>query len=308
MEDEESRRKEKHTLANDPKKNLLHEQRERALMLGRIPVSGAERELAALFNSPFPDVRRLAASAAGKIAERANDTTLSTQLLALAANDTHPQVRQYALKALAKCPRRVDFQLGEVKDLARDATLPEYVRRAAAELAAAVEEHEKKREALHNDICRRCHRHITPDESRQSLKRYGRPYCRHCLDEIQLESVNFERNVESAKKRRTCDGTAVQSRGELRIANWLAQKHIAYIYDERFRVAEGDLIRPDFYLPEFDIYIEYWGMDTPEYNASRAKKLHLYQRAAKKLISLGPQDLDQLESILELKLSRYVWL
>jgi hypothetical protein len=24
-------------------------------------------------------------------------------------------------------------------------------------------------------------------------------------------------------------------------------------------------IRPDFYLPELDLYIEYWGMDTPQY-------------------------------------------
>lgn len=25
------------------------------------------------------------------------------------------------------------------------------------------------------------------------------------------------------------------------------------------------MIRPDFYLPEFDVYIEFWGMDTPAY-------------------------------------------
>ena len=94
--------------------------------------------------------------------------------------------------------------------------------------------------------------------------------------------------------------------GEKRIADWLAAKKIAYVYDERFRIAEGDLIRPDFYLPEFDVYIEYWGMDTPEYNTNHANKLHLYQRAAKKLISLSPRDLDSLESTLELKLSRYI--
>ena len=94
--------------------------------------------------------------------------------------------------------------------------------------------------------------------------------------------------------------------GEKRIADWLVAQKIAYIYDERFRIAEGDLIRPDFYLPEFDIYIEYWGMDTPEYNERHEHKLHLYQRASKKLISLSPHDLPSLESTLSLKLSRYI--
>lgn len=293
-------------MANDPKRELLHRQRERALLLGRENVPGAERELQALFASPFPDVRRLAASAAGKLAERHKDTSLSVQLLSLAEKDPSPQVRQYALKALAKCPRRIMIPIKGIKDLARDATQPDYVRRAAAELIAVFDEYGRKREALRNDICNRCRRHISAEESRKSLDRYGRPYCRHCFDEIQLENVNFERNVETAKKRRTIDGTAVQSIGEKRIADWLAKKKIAYIYDKRFRIAEGDLIRPDFYLPEFDIYIEYWGMDTPEYNASQENKLHLYQRAAKKLVSLSPRDLASLESTLELKLSRYI--
>lgn len=65
-------------------------------------------------------------------------------------------------------------------------------------------------------------------------------------------------------------------------------------------------IRPDFYLPEFDLYIEYWGMDTPEYTANMKKKLFLYQRAGKKLISLSFKDSDRLEAVLEEKLSRYI--
>ena len=102
------------------------------------------------------------------------------------------------------------------------------------------------------------------------------------------------------------DGTAVQSNGEKRIADWLAAHQIAYLYDERYRIARDTLIRPDFYLPEFDLYIEYWGMDTPEYNANHQKKLWLYQRAGKKLVSLSFRDLPSLEEVLSLKLSRYI--
>ena len=132
-------------MANDPRKTLLHQQRERALQLGREDLPGAQHELQQLFESPFPDVRRLAASAAGKIAERHKDTILSDNLLSLAEKDPAPQVRQYALKALAKCPQRIIGTIDGIKDLARDATQPDYVRRAAAELIAAVEEYERKR-------------------------------------------------------------------------------------------------------------------------------------------------------------------
>ena len=138
------------------------------------------------------------------------------------------------------------------------------------------------------------------------MDRFTRPYCTHCFDEVLLEGANFEATVEGAKAKMSVDGTAVQSNGERRIANWLAGKKIAYVYDERYRIARDTLIRPDFYLPEFDLYIEYWGMDTPEYVENMKKKLFLYQRAGKKLISLSFRDFDRLEAILEEKLSRYI--
>ena len=69
----------------------------------------------------------------------------------------------------------------------------------------------------------------------------------------------------------------------------------------------GDVsIRPDFYLPEFDLYIEYWGMQEQDYLARKSEKKFLYQRAGKKLISLDWRDLENIEAILEEKLSRYI--
>ena len=47
-------------------------------------------------------------------------------------------------------------------------------------------------------------------------------------------------------------------------------------------------------------------MDNPEYNANRQKKLWLYQRAGKKLISLSFHDINDLENVLSIKLSRYI--
>ena len=102
---------------------------------------------------------------------------------------------------------------------------------------------------------------------------------------------------------RTKDGTFVQSDGERRIAEWLAEHRIAYRYDERFRILDGYAIRPDFYLPEYDLYIEYWGMDTADYKIGMLKKQQLYQQQGKKVISLYREDKPRLETLLAEKLA-----
>jgi hypothetical protein len=195
--------------------------------------------------------------------------------------------------------------LDKLKDVAREETAPNYVRTAAAETVAIIEEAAKRKASLAHQWCSRCRRVIDEAEFRASVDRWGKPYCRHCSDERELEGKNFEATVENAKLRRTEGGTAVQSRGEKRIAEFLEREKIDFVYDERFRIAEGDLIRPDFYLPEFDLYIEYFGMDTPDYLAKAEKKRILYQRAGKKLISLSFRDDAHLIETLREKLSRY---
>ena len=294
-------------MARDPQKVLQHQQRERALVLGRGNDPGAVRELTVLLKSPFADVRRLAASAMGKLAPlRPASQMVVAALRTPALSDPHPQVRQYALKAIAKYPEVAAYFLDEFRDVARNDSLLGYVRTAAAEVVAAIENFLRERDAARTNRCRRCSRVVSDEEFIRSMDRFARPYCTHCFDELLLEGANFEATVEGAKEKMATDGTAVQSAGEKRIADWLSARKIAYVYDERFRVARDTLIRPDFYLPEFDLYIEYWGMDTPEYNANRQKKLWLYQRAGKKLVSISFQDLPNLEAVLSLKLSRYI--
>ena len=56
-------------------------------------------------------------------------------------------------------------------------------------------------------------------------------------------------------------------------------------------------------LPELDVYIEYWGMDTPQYKMSMYKKQMLYQQEGKRLISVYPKDLPTLDGLLLAKLS-----
>ena len=268
--------------------------------------SSTWRELKGMLSSRFPYVRRLAASALGKLAPAGPPADLFLgDLLRLATSDENTMVRQYAVKAIGKYADFADSCLDRLKDIAREEGAKGYLRSAAAEAIAAIQSAHRRRIGRLHHWCERCRRVVSEEEYLRSMEQFGRPYCGHCLDERQLEDRNFELMVEEAKVRRTVDGTAVQSVGERRIADFLALEGIRYVYDERYRIAGDVAIRPDFYLPEHDLYIEYWGMDTPRYIANMRKKGVLYQRAGKKLISIFPRDLSGLERVLREKLGRY---
>ena len=57
----------------------------------------------------------------------------------------------------------------------------------------------------------------------------------------------------------------VKSHGELDIANFLRQNGISYVYEPEYpvdtRTSEYGQYHPDFYLPNFDVYIEYFGIN-----------------------------------------------
>lgn len=57
----------------------------------------------------------------------------------------------------------------------------------------------------------------------------------------------------------------VKSYGELSIANFLTQNGIVYVYEQEYpidtRTSKFGQYCPDFYLPDFDLYIEYFGIN-----------------------------------------------
>jgi DNA-directed RNA polymerase subunit RPC12/RpoP len=150
--------------------------------------------------------------------------------------------------------------------------------------------------------CARCGRETTLEEHARSQQAFQRTFCDACFDEVFLDRRNFDTKVELSKTIRSKAGTLVQSDGEKRIAEWLTSHHIAYRYDERYRILNGHAIRPDFYLPELDVYIEYWGMDTADYKIGMLKKQQLYQQESKRLISIYPPDKPRLDTVLRQKL------
>lgn len=87
----------------------------------------------------------------------------------------------------------------------------------------------------------------------------------HERDEFDFSNEEEYETYLSSNKPTTLRGEAVKSYGELMIANYLFRNSIEYVYEEDYKYEtmtdEFQQYRPDFYLPEYDIYIEYFGID-----------------------------------------------
>ncbi|MBI3986361.1 MAG: HEAT repeat domain-containing protein [Lentisphaerae bacterium] len=279
---------------------------DRSVAIGREGEVAAFGELVDALRSSSANVRRLSASALGKLAWLGVDQAAAVAALApVARRDPHPQTRQYAIKALKAYGASARECLPDLQDMARNPAEKDYVRRDAAAALAFIEEAVRIAASAAEHRCQRCNALVSADEYARSEQTFQRVFCDRCFDEVFLERRNFETQVEINKTIEARDGTLVQSEGERRIADWLTARGLAYRYDAKFRIIAEFQIRPDFYLPELDVYIEYWGLDTPQYKMSMYKKQTLYQQEGKRLISVYPKDLPALDRLLAEKLHHY---
>jgi len=281
---------------------------QRALALGRGTDSSSLDELIDMLAVPSAEVRRLAASAIGKLeAFGADPVKAVAALLPLALRDPHPQVQQYAIKGLKAFGAAVENHVNDLEDLAANPAVRDYVRTAAAAAARDIRQAIADSASRSEHRCHKCHRPVAPDEHERAQQAFQRSYCDHCFDMVFLQRRNWETRVELNKTVQAADGTVVQSHGESLIAETLTSLGLDYRYDNRFRIIKGYAIRPDFYLPELDLYIEFWGMDTLDYRIGMLEKLKIYQHAGKRLVSLRPDDIPHMRGILANKLAAHGW-
>ncbi|OGV72204.1 MAG: hypothetical protein A3K19_32855 [Lentisphaerae bacterium RIFOXYB12_FULL_65_16] len=293
-------------MKNPMDRQLENRLSERAMAIGREGETAAFGELLDLLGSSSANARRLSASALGKLAWLGVDQAAAVAALApVARRDVHPQTRQYAIKALKAYGVAAQGCLHDLHDMARNPAEKDYVQRDAAAAAAFIEEAVRVAASAAEHHCQRCSARVTADEYARSQQAFQRPFCDRCFDEVFLARRNFEMQVEINKTIAARDGTVVQSEGERRIADWLIARGLTYRYDAKFRIIAEFQIRPDFYLPELDVYVEYWGLDTPQYKMSMYKKQTLYQQEGKRLVSVYPRDLPGLDGLLSAKLRHF---
>jgi len=293
-------------MKNPMDRQLEKQLSERAVKIGRDGDVSAFDELLELLQSSSANVRRLSASAIGKLAWMGVDQAMAVTALApVARSDVHSQTRQYAIKAIKAYGASAKSCLSDLRDMAANQGEKDYIRRDSSAAVTFIEEAVRIADARVVQHCQRCNVSVSADEFARSRAAFQRVFCDRCFDEVFLERRNFEMQVELNKVIEARDGTVVQSQGERRIAEWLTDHGLVYRYDSKFRVIGEFQIRPDFYLPELDVYIEYWGLNTPQYKMGMYKKQMLYQQEGKRLISMYPHDLSTLGALLTAKLGSF---
>ncbi len=113
------------------------------------------------------------------------------------------------------------------------------------------------------------------------------------------------------KKGITSQGEKVKSNIEKRIANSLSKYNVNYKYEHPLRHHLFFKIYPDFYLPDQDIYIEYYGLlNHPEvgekYKEEREYKRRIYKKKGIHLIELDHRHSEKIESHLWKAIGPYV--
>ncbi len=105
----------------------------------------------------------------------------------------------------------------------------------------------------------------------------------------------------------TINGEHVRSRAEQRIADYFTRNNIRYVYEKEIQnglIFKHTFARPDFYLPDYDVCVEYWGLvdASSSYRRYMKKKMAQYHRSHIKFISLYPRNMDNLDWIFRAKL------
>lgn len=106
------------------------------------------------------------------------------------------------------------------------------------------------------------------------------------------------------KRFRAKNGVWVRSQGEQSVLNWLYDNYIRAEYEKT--VPYGDLdLKPDFYLPDFDLFIEYNGKDDPIYLQRKKETMNIYKKLKLNVLTLKQEDLEDPSSTLPRKLEQY---
>jgi DNA helicase IV len=107
--------------------------------------------------------------------------------------------------------------------------------------------------------------HLKDKKYHDRAIKYFQHYLYPAANSFDFESEGEYFDFIVANDIRTLKGEFVKSLGECLVANYLFEQGIEYQYEADYQHDVATLLyrqyRPDFYLPELDVYIEYFGID-----------------------------------------------
>lgn len=150
----------------------------------------------------------------------------------------------------------------------------------------------------------------------------GLLFCASCYHKYKSKQLLFRitncSNVELLEEeyegRYTCkDGHVVKSKSERDIDNYLFEHGISHAYERElpYGASEKEVIRPDFYLPNYlgegkHVYIEHWGYNENniQYTKTKKFKIAIYKDLKITLVcTYEKTDVDKIDAVLDRKLN-----
>jgi len=113
----------------------------------------------------------------------------------------------------------------------------------------------------------------------------------------------------------TVKGEEVKSIAERKISDYFVKNNISYVYEReakgKFLFFDYKISSPDFYLPDYDVYVEYWGLVDADDDRTRERyirnmkrKMAIYYQNKIKFISIYPDNLKNLDWIFRRKFKK----
>lgn len=133
----------------------------------------------------------------------------------------------------------------------------------------------------------------------------GKHFCLDCWKEYKDKAIDIRiKNCQETeildkygnKTNKCLDGYFVRSRAEVMISDWLYNKGKRVSHEPEFyyknEKGETKELHPDFYLPDYDIYIEYCELQTKPYLKKQDYVMKIYKENNKKVLIMTNKDID----------------
>ena len=138
----------------------------------------------------------------------------------------------------------------------------------------------------------------------------GKHYCYNCYTKFKNQSVDIRISKCSdvkiidyfGNKEYKCqDGRMVRSRAERDIADFLYSSKIRYIYEKPIYYVENKInktLHPDFYLPDYNLFIEYNELNTEEYMQKKSYAMDIYKKKGLNVVVMTNNDIFNTEAFI----------
>ena len=140
----------------------------------------------------------------------------------------------------------------------------------------------------------------------------GKHFCYDCYKKYKDRAIDIRiincKNIEILDEYgntvyKCDDGRKVRSKSEKIISDFLFKYGIRTVYEKAVyyypNESETITLHPDFYLPDYDFYIEHNGVDTKSYKANKKKTEEMYKSLGYKVIVTTEADLADIEAKLK---------